>query len=74
MLLSASLSLRAAASPQDASQKDKESAEIEAWSAELTKLEEVRAAFDKYGKGGIWGVIQIATHLAAALPACAHLA
>ncbi|KAH9929770.1 UDP-glucose 4-epimerase [Fomitopsis serialis] len=46
--------------PADASEKDKDSAEIDAYSADLTKPEEVRAVFEKYGKGGIWGVVHIA--------------
>lgn len=50
--------------PANASEKDKDSAEIDAYSADLTKPEEVRAVFEKYGKGGIWGVVHIAVRLA----------
>lgn len=46
--------------PSDASASDKESAEIDGHICDLTKPEQVRAVFAKYGKGGIWGVIHIA--------------
>lgn len=46
--------------PADASEQDKESAEIDAHRADLTKPDEIRAVFEKYGKGGIWGVVHIA--------------
>lgn len=44
----------------DASEKDKDSAEVDAHICDLTKPDEVRNVFAKYGKGGIWGVIHIA--------------
>lgn len=50
---------RDALSP-DASQQDKDSAEIDAHVCDLTKPDEVRKVFGKYGTGGIWGVIHIA--------------
>ncbi|CAL1694931.1 unnamed protein product [Somion occarium] len=50
--------------PQDASEKDKDSAEIEAVTCDLTKKDEIRGVFEKYGKGGIWGVIHIAAYKA----------
>ena len=46
--------------PADASEQDKDSAEIDAFTADLTKRDEVRKVFEKYGKGGIWGVVHIA--------------
>jgi UDP-glucose 4-epimerase len=46
--------------PADASAADRDSTEIDAHVADLTKPEEVRAVFAKYGKGGIWGVIHVA--------------
>ncbi|TFK56333.1 UDP-glucose 4-epimerase [Heliocybe sulcata] len=50
--------------PPDATEQDKESAEIDAVTADLTKEAEVRAVFEKYGKGGIWGVVHIAAYKA----------
>lgn len=46
--------------PANASEKDKDSAEIDAHQADLTKPDEVRKVFAQYGKGGIWGVVHIA--------------
>jgi hypothetical protein len=46
--------------PENASDQDKDSAEIDAITCDLTKSEEVQSVFEKYGKGGIWGVIHIA--------------
>lgn len=40
--------------------KDKDSAEIDVYKADLTKHEDIRKVFEKYGKGGIWGIIHIA--------------
>lgn len=50
--------------PADATEQDRESTEIDAHAADLTKENEVRAVFEKYGKGGIWGVIHIAAYKA----------
>ncbi|CCL98898.1 uncharacterized protein FIBRA_00905 [Fibroporia radiculosa] len=50
--------------PADASEQDKDSAEIDAFAADLTKPEEVRKVFERYGKGGIWGVVHIAAYKA----------
>ncbi|CDO77294.1 hypothetical protein BN946_scf184753.g44 [Trametes cinnabarina] len=50
--------------PPNASEKDKDSAEIDAHTADLTKRDEIRKVFEKYGKGGIWGVIHIAAYKA----------
>ncbi len=46
--------------PPDASEQDIQSTEIDIHNVDLTKAEQVRAVFEKYGKGGIWGVIHIA--------------
>ncbi|KDQ62998.1 hypothetical protein JAAARDRAFT_53230 [Jaapia argillacea MUCL 33604] len=50
--------------PEDATEQDKDSAEIDSHSCDLTQAQEVRAVFEKYGKGGIWGVIHIAAYKA----------
>jgi len=52
--------LARSALPADASETDKESTVIDAYRCDLTKPGDVRAVFEKYGKGGIWGVIHIA--------------
>ena len=49
--------------PKNASEKEKESAVIDAYECDLTRPAEVRAVFEKYGKGGIWGVIHVAVRL-----------
>jgi UDP-glucose 4-epimerase len=46
--------------PADATELDKQSTVIDAYQCDLTDREAVRAVFEKYGKGGIWGVIHIA--------------
>ena len=46
--------------PANATAKDKDSAEIDVFKADLTKHEDIRNVFEKYGKGGIWGIIHIA--------------
>ncbi|TBU42542.1 UDP-glucose 4-epimerase [Dichomitus squalens] len=50
--------------PADASEQDKDSAEIDGHTADLTKPDQIRAVFAKYGKGGIWGVVHIAAYKA----------
>ncbi|KAG8986676.1 UDP-glucose-4-epimerase [Tulasnella sp. JGI-2019a] len=50
--------------PADASEQDRESAEVDSFSGDLTQAADVRAIFEKYGKGGIWGVIHIAAYKA----------
>ncbi|KAH9949329.1 UDP-glucose 4-epimerase [Amylocystis lapponica] len=50
--------------PADASEQDKDSAEIITFQADLTKPDEIRKVFEQYGKGGIWGVIHIAAYKA----------
>ncbi|KAM5538332.1 hypothetical protein V8D89_007934 [Ganoderma adspersum] len=50
--------------PADASPQDKDSAEIDVHTVDLTKPDQVRGVFAKYGQGGIWGVIHIAAYKA----------
>ncbi|CAE6342703.1 unnamed protein product [Rhizoctonia solani] len=50
--------------PADASEQDRDSAGVEAYTADLTKEQQVRAVFDKFGKGGVWGVIHVAAYKA----------
>ncbi|KAF8433465.1 UDP-glucose 4-epimerase [Boletus edulis BED1] len=50
--------------PENATDADKDSAEIDAFPYDLTSADKVRAVFEKYGKGGIWGVIHIAAYKA----------
>ncbi|TCD61206.1 UDP-glucose-4-epimerase [Steccherinum ochraceum] len=50
--------------PKDASEQDKDTAEIDAHACDLTKPDEIRGVFERYGKGGIWGVIHIAAYKA----------
>ena len=46
--------------PTDASERDQDSTIIDSYSCDLRSAEDVRAVFEKYGKGGIWGVIHVA--------------
>ncbi|KAI3622598.1 udp-glucose 4-epimerase [Moniliophthora roreri] len=46
------------------SQRDLECATFDSHKVDLTKPEEIRAVFEKYGKGGIWGVIHVAAYKA----------
>ncbi|KAJ6463746.1 THO complex subunit 1 transcription elongation factor-domain-containing protein [Mycena vulgaris] len=50
--------------PDGASERDTETTEIESHSCDLTRRDEIRAVFEKYGKGGIWGVVHIAAYKA----------
>ncbi|THH10389.1 hypothetical protein EW145_g1365 [Phellinidium pouzarii] len=50
--------------PKDASEKDKDTTVIDAYTCDLTKPEEIRKVFKVYGKGGIWGVIHVAAYKA----------
>ena len=52
--------LARSALPPDASETEKESAAIDAYRCDLTNPADVRAIFEKYGKGGIWGVVHLA--------------
>ncbi|KAJ6469590.1 THO complex subunit 1 transcription elongation factor-domain-containing protein [Mycena vitilis] len=50
--------------PENASAQDIESTEIDSHSCDLTQRDQIRAVFEKYGKGGIWGVVHIAAYKA----------
>ncbi|KAJ6575486.1 UDP-glucose 4-epimerase [Mycena capillaripes] len=50
--------------PEGASERDIKTTEIESHSCDLTRRDEIRGVFEKYGKGGIWGVIHIAAYKA----------
>ncbi|KAJ7070683.1 hypothetical protein C8F01DRAFT_1216483 [Mycena amicta] len=50
--------------PENASERDIETTVIENHSCDLTRRDEIRAVFEKYGKGGIWGVVHIAAYKA----------
>lgn len=52
--------------PADATDLDKESTVIDSYRCDLTDPVAVRAVFERYGKGGIWGVI----HIAVRFPRC----
>lgn len=49
--------------PENATALEQESAKIDSHNCDLTKPEQIRAVFEKYGKGGIWGVVHIAVSL-----------
>ena len=59
--------LARSALPPDASETEKESTVIDAYRCDLTNPADVRAIFEKYGKGGIWGVVHIAVRFHSAL-------
>jgi len=44
----------------DATNIDQQSTEIDSHKCDLTQPDQIRAVFETYGKGGIWGVIHIA--------------
>ncbi|KAJ2934319.1 hypothetical protein H1R20_g2793, partial [Candolleomyces eurysporus] len=46
--------------PPNPTDLELQSTEIDAHKCDLSKPEQVRAVFEKYGKGGIWGVIHVA--------------
>lgn len=46
--------------PLNPTERDVQSTEIDSHRCDLTKPDQIRAVFEKYGKGGIWGVIHIA--------------
>ncbi|CAK5280357.1 unnamed protein product [Mycena citricolor] len=50
--------------PENTSERDIETTEIESYSCDLTRKEDIRGVFEKYGKGGIWGVVHIAAYKA----------
>lgn len=53
--------------PPDASETEKEATVIDAYRCDLTNPADVRAIFEKYGKGGIWGVVHVAVRFQIAL-------
>ena len=59
--------LARSALPPDASETEKESTMIDAYRCDLTNAADVRTIFEKYGKGGIWGVVHIAVRFHATL-------
>lgn len=50
--------------PENPTPAELESVEIDTYDCNLANSEQVRAVFEKYGKGGIWGVIHIAAYKA----------
>ncbi|KAJ8586500.1 UDP-glucose 4-epimerase [Rhizopogon salebrosus TDB-379] len=50
--------------PENPSEADKESAEIDVFQCDLTCPEQIKDVFEIYGKGGIWGVVHIAAYKA----------
>jgi len=46
--------------PADASEEAIASTKVDAHQGDLTKPEQIRAVFERYGKGAIWGVVHIA--------------
>jgi aldose 1-epimerase len=49
--------------PENPSEADKESAEIDVFQCDLTCPEQIKDVFEIYGKGGIWGVVHIAVSI-----------
>ena len=49
--------------PANATEQDKESTVIDSYTADLRNPAQVRSVFERYGKGGIWGVIHFAVSL-----------
>jgi UDP-glucose-4-epimerase GalE len=50
--------------PADATELEKESTVIDKYTCDLTNPADVRAVFEKYGKGGFWGVVHVAAYKA----------
>ncbi|KAF8079193.1 THO complex subunit 1 transcription elongation factor-domain-containing protein [Lyophyllum atratum] len=50
--------------PADASESDIQSTVVDSHNCDLTQPAQIRSVFEKYGKGGIWGVIHIAAYKA----------
>ena len=51
--------------PANATEQYKESTVIDSYTADLRNPAQVRSVFERYGKGGIWGVIHFAVSLLA---------
>ncbi|KAG2136507.1 THO complex subunit 1 transcription elongation factor-domain-containing protein [Suillus bovinus] len=50
--------------PENPSEADKESTEIDVFQCDLTSPQQIKDIFERYGKGGIWGVVHIAAYKA----------
>jgi len=50
--------------PENPTDAEIQSTDIDAYNCDLTKPEQIRSVFERYGPGGIWGVIHIAAHKA----------
>jgi len=50
--------------PEDPSELDIESTKIDTFACDLLDADSVRKVFERYGKGGIWGVIHVAAYKA----------
>ena len=48
----------------DATELEMQSTVIDSYQCDLTKADQIRSVFEKYGKGGIWGVVHIAAYKA----------
>lgn len=49
--------------PENPSEADKESTEIDVFQCDLTSPEQIKSIFERYDKGGIWGVVHIAVSI-----------
>jgi UDP-glucose 4-epimerase len=49
--------------PSDATEEDVENTKVDSHKCDLTKPGDIRAVFEKYSKGAIWGVVHIAVSL-----------
>lgn len=49
--------------PENPSEADKESTEIDVIQCDLTSPEQIKGIFERYDKGGIWGVVHIAVSI-----------
>jgi UDP-glucose 4-epimerase len=50
--------------PENATDEEKDSAAVDSHECDLANPAEIRAVFEKYGKGEIWGVIHVAAYKA----------
>jgi UDP-glucose-4-epimerase GalE len=50
--------------PENPSEADKDSTEIDVFQCDLTSPEQIKGIFECYDKGGIWGVVHIAAYKA----------
>lgn len=53
--------------PENPTDAEIQSTDIDAYNCDLTKPEQIRSVFERYGPGGIWGVIHIAVCVIIAL-------